>query len=162
MRREIRSNVILNIVWIALASVLYLIAIPYGKVKSLDPIGPNVFPQIISAVVVICAIANLITIYWNRNKDKTSKAGEETSNVSASYFMEVLAVIATSGLYIIVMPRVGYLISTVVLVFLLILIQKGIELKKNLLISCAFSLILYLLFSKVLNILLPQGFFTLL
>jgi hypothetical protein len=70
----------------------------------------------------------------------------------------MLLVLVVSGLYIWLMPAAGYLVATIFLIFLLIAVQGEVGLRVNILVSCGFALVLYLLFSKVLHILLPHGF----
>ena len=159
MATSVKGRIILNITWIIVAVTFYWISIPYAQVRTLDPIGPHVFPQIMSVIIILCALGNLLVIPLSRKakKKKEQPQGQEEGTGVAS-IIKIILVIATSGLYIIIMPWAGYLISTILLIFILIVIQGEIDLRKNILISCSFAIVLYLLFSKVLNILLPNSF----
>ncbi len=160
MTTTIRGRVILNIVWIIIAVIFYWVSIPYANIRTLDPIGPHVFPQIMSIIIIICALGNLLVIPLSKRykKKKKEQPQEQEEGVGIVRIIKIILVIATSGLYILIMPWAGYLISTILLIFALILIQGEIDLKQNILISCSFAIVLYLLFSKVLNILLPNSF----
>ena len=157
---KILGRGILNITWMILAGVIYWVSIPYANVKSLDPVGPHVFPQIMSIVIVACAAGNLLMMFLAALKPKLVdvdlKEGEG-EGIDFVSILKVIMVIAVSGIYIFIIHWAGYLISTVLLISSLMLIQGGIELKKNLLISFGFSLLLYVVFLKFLNILLPPG-----
>lgn len=157
-----RGRVILNIVWLTTGTIFYWTSLPYATAHTFDPIGPHVFPQLMSLTILICAIGNLVVLFFsNKNKiidqEKVRKEELEES-VDVKILIKILFVFIACVTYMFIMPLAGYLISTVLLIFATIGIQGGIELKKNILISFGFALLLYLVFSKVLHILLPNGF----
>jgi len=150
-----KSEIILNIIWIIIALSLFSIAIPYADMETLDPIGPHVFPQLMSILILICAAINLISIILTKETiiQKNKKVHIDTKNI-----VKLVLIISMGGLYILFMPWLGYLISTILLMFCLIVVQSGIKIWVNIYISISFSAILYLVFSMILNILLPHGF----
>lgn len=160
MTGKILGRIILNIVWIVIAVVFYWVSIPYADAKTLDPVGPHVFPQIMSVVIILCAGGNLLMMLLAVLKPKAVdvdlKEGKGEGIDFVSIFKVVL-VIAVSGAYIFIMQWAGYLISTIMLISSLMLIQGDVGLGKNLMISVSFSLFLYIVFLKFLNILLPAG-----
>lgn len=157
-----KGRVILNIIWLIVAIFFYGTSIPYATVRTLDPIGPHVFPQLMSLVIIICAIGNLVVLYIsNKNrKIEQEKARKEEleESVEIKTLNKILFSIIICLIYIIIIPYAGYLISTILLMFAMIGLQGGIELKNNILVSLGFALLLYLVFSRVLNIFLPNGF----
>ena len=158
----VRGRAILNIVWLTTATIFYWTSLPYATVHTLDPIGPHVFPQLMSLLISICAIGNLVVLFFsNKNKiidQEKVKKEELEESIDVEILIKILFVIISCVIYMLIMPFAVYLISTVLLIFATIGIQGGIELKKNILISFAFALLLYLVFSKILHILLPNGF----
>jgi len=148
-----KSKAVLNILWILAAAAFYWTSIPYSEARTFDPIGPHVFPQIMSGVIILCSLGNLLVIY------RHSKTGTDTPETfHPGDALRMLLVLVVSGLYIWLMPAAGYLVVTIFLIFLLIAVQGEVGLRVNILVSCGFALVLYLLFSKVLHILLPHGF----
>gem|GEM_PF-1297845 len=156
MTITIKSRVILNILWIVIAGAFYWVSMPYSEARTFDPIGPHVFPQLMSTVIILCSLGNLFMLFRESGKQGAdARAGEEFEPLN---FVKVLLVLAAAALYIWIMPMAGYFLGTAFLLFLVIQIQGNIGIKINFLVSCGFALMLYLLFAKVLHILLPHGF----
>jgi len=148
-----KSEIILNVIWVVLAASLFIIAIPYADMKTLDPIGPHVFPKLMSTVILICAIINLIIILLKR---ETSVQQDKKINIKIIF--QLVLIIVAGGLYIYIMPWLGYFLSTALLMICLIEIQREVKPWLNVFVSICFSMFLYLVFSRILSILLPHGF----
>jgi len=159
--KKLLGRVVLNLAWITIATVFYWIAVPYASVRTFDPVGPHVFPQIVSVIIIVCAVGNLFIIFLSTKKDKPLvvdiKEAQQIEGTDFRNLMKVVLIVILSGIYIVILNWIGYLLSTILLIFFLVLIQGGIKLSKNLMISCGFSLFLYIVFSRILNILLPEG-----
>ena len=155
MTISIKSKVVLNILWILIAAGFWWTSIPYSEARTFDPIGPHIFPQLMAGVIILCSLGNLVVLYRHSRPGMPEETPETFEPVNA---LKMILVLVASGLYIWLMPLTGYLIATMCMLFLLIVIQGDVSLKMNILVSCGFALVLYLLFSKVLHILLPHGF----
>ncbi len=155
MTITVKCKVVLNILWILIAAGFWWTSIPYSEARTFDPIGPHIFPQLMSGVIILCSLGNLVVLY-RHSKPGVAETAPETFEPSNA--LKMILVLVVSGLYIWLMPLTGYLIATICLLFLLIAVQGEVGLKVNILVSCGFALVLYLLFSKVLHILLPHGF----
>ncbi|MDI9390764.1 MAG: tripartite tricarboxylate transporter TctB family protein [Synergistota bacterium] len=159
--KKVMGEIILNIVWVIIAAVFYWLAIPYASVRTFDPLGPHVFPQIVSVVIIVCAVVNLFMIFLRMREDRSitvdAKGVQQAEGSDFQNFLKVALIVLISGVYILILNWIGYLLSTILLVFLLILIQGGTGFSKNLAVSCGFSLVLYILFSRVLKIILPES-----
>lgn len=148
-----KGEIILNVIWVIFAASVYIITIPYADIKTLDPIGPHVFPKLLSTVILICATINLILSLLKR---ETSI--QQDKKIDIKTIIQLVLIIIAGGLYITIMPWLGYFLGTALLMICLIEIQGGIKFWLNVSISMGFSMILYLVFSMILNILLPHGF----
>lgn len=156
MTISIKSRVILNILWIVIAGIFYWVSLSYTEARTFDPVGPHVFPQLMSTVIVICSLANIFLLFRKAARQGTNQTTYE--KVDTKNLLKVFFVMAAGALYIWIMPLAGYILGTALLIFLVIQIQGDIELKTNFLVSSGFAILLYLLFAKLLNILLPHGF----
>ncbi|MBL3539693.1 tripartite tricarboxylate transporter TctB family protein [Aminivibrio sp.] len=155
MTITVKSKVVLNILWILIAVGFWWTSVPYSEARTFDPIGPHIFPQIMSGVIILCSLGNLAVLY-RHSRQGIGEAAPETFEPANA--LKMFLVLVVSGLYIWLMPLAGYLIATIFLLFLVIAIQGEVSLKMNILVSCGFALVLYLIFFKVLHILLPHGF----
>lgn len=148
-----KGEIILNTIWLIFAASVYIITIPYADIKTLDPIGPHVFPKLMSVVILICATINLISAILKR---ETSI--QKDKKIKIKIIIKLVLIIISGGLYIYIMPWLGYFLSTALLMICLIEIQGGIKLWLNVSVGTGFSMFLYLVFSKILSVLLPHGF----
>lgn len=148
-----KSEIILNVIWVVFAASVYIITIPYADIKTLDPIGPHVFPQLMSNIILICATINIILILLKR---ETSI--QKDKKVKIKIIIKLVLIIIAGGLYIYIMPWLGYFLSTALLMICLIGIQGGIKPWLNVSVSMGFSMFLYLVFSRILSVLLPHSF----
>jgi hypothetical protein len=113
-----------------------------------------------SVVIIVCAGGNLLMMLLAALKPKAVDVDLEEGKGEGIDFVsifKVVLVIAVSAAYILIMQWAGYLISTILLISSLMLIQGDVGFGKNLMISFGFSLFLYIVFLKFLNILLPAG-----
>jgi putative tricarboxylic transport membrane protein len=148
-----KGEIILNTIWVIFSASLFVIAIPYADIKTLDPIGPHVFPKLMSVVIFICAIINLISVILKRETGI-----QQDKKINIKNIIQLVLVIIAGGFYIVIVPWLGYFFSTALLMIGLIEIQKEVKLWLNIFVSVSFSMFLYLVFSMILNILLPHGF----
>lgn len=113
-------------------------------------IGPKAFPYITAALLIICGIGLLIT----GNKKSAPVYNKEQTKRLALVIGVILA-------YIIAMDLIGFLIPTFVTAFLLCtMFAKGktdVALWKRLLFAALVDGIIYVSFTVLLNMQLPQG-----
>ena len=113
-----------------------------------DPLGPRIFPTILGISMAACGAYLLI---------KPEPRGAQPILVRGS-FIQVLILCALLLLYAISLPWLGYLLATLLLVWMAALIMGERSLIKGLVISALFSTGVFLLFTRVLTIPLPLGF----
>jgi putative tricarboxylic transport membrane protein len=114
-----------------------------------DPLGPRIFPTILGISMAACGASLLI---------KPEPRGAQPILVRRS-FIQVLILCALLLLYAISLPWLGYLLATLLLVWMAALIMGERSLIKGLVISAVFSTGVFFLFTRVLTIPLPLGFF---
>ncbi|QAT50117.1 tripartite tricarboxylate transporter TctB family protein [Caproiciproducens sp. NJN-50] len=170
---------------LALSSIFYLLQIPKinaFKGTGATPLDNHFVPGLWGGVMLVLALF-LIFRGWRNSKRfakpaaSDSSAVQEKSAAPAEPFWkklwesiwdrrEVVGSFILMTLYVALMESVGFIITTIVYLFLQILLLTPVEKwKKNIvpavLTSAVVSVALFEIFNKFLNVLLPSGIFSL-
>lgn len=112
-------------------------------------LGPDFFPKIISIILFI--LSAILFVGSIRNKDKKS-----IYNPNMKYTFMVIFAFAV---YVFLIDRIGYLISTIIFAFVVITILKSKSKILNIIFAIIFPVALYLLFTYAFKVSLPTGLF---
>lgn len=150
-----------NIVFYAVLSVISLFIefgiIPhYIKHKANALIGPELFPQLVTAILIVLSLMGLYAEYRAMKAEGGSFEGFTIS--FKSYLPHVLFLVS-GVVFLIAAPILGFLIAAVpFLLFLLFLFGSQRKLF-NLFLSIVYPVALFLIFSQVLRISFTAGIF---
>lgn len=113
-------------------------------------LSPSIFPVIVSAVIIALGAGQ---IYKTRTAATTPDAeGKNKVDVKA-----VASVFLLCVLYVVAMPYIGFLLSTMLYLFLFLLLLREKSRLMICLVPIVTSLAVYLLFSKGLSVMLPAA-----
>ena len=114
--------------------------------------GPALFPTVLAVLFIFCGIG--LIIQGIRQREKLLKF--DTGALTLSGFLNILIVLATIVCYIFFVEYVGFLIFSFLV---LLILMKWLQVKtlSSLLMSIGVTLVIYLLFAKMLLVPLPWG-----
>ncbi|MDU1911202.1 tripartite tricarboxylate transporter TctB family protein [Fusobacterium sp.] len=112
-------------------------------------LGPDFFPKIIAIILFI--LSGILFAGSIKNKDKKS--------IYNSNMRYTFMVIFAFAIYIFLIDRIGYLISTIIFAFVIITILKSKSKILNIIFAIIFPAALYLLFTYAFKVSLPTGLF---
>lgn len=112
-------------------------------------LGPDFFPKVIAVILFI--LSAMLFVGSIKNKDK--------KNIYNPNMKYTFMVIFAFAVYIFLIDRIGYLISTVIFAFVVITILKSKSKILNIIFAIAFPIALYLLFTYAFKVSLPTGLF---
>ena len=116
--------------------------------------GPDLFPGLIATVLCVCGGMLVVQGVKNRNGEPWLEAGDWVH--SARHVRSVVILVASVTAYIFGSETIGFLpLSTLTLG--LLMINQRMPLLKSLLLAVALSLVIHLLFYKLLRVPLPWG-----
>jgi hypothetical protein len=145
-----RAHVVVDIVALAL-SVLYLIgALGYPMGTAGQP-GPGRYPLFVGALLIIASIGSLVT-------DLLKPVKGELQLPKGRDLGRVLAVIAGTVAYVVLLPYAGHLIASVVTVFIVLQTMGLSSWPLKVGFTVVIALGSYYLFDVILNVPLPRGF----
>ncbi|WP_157812097.1 tripartite tricarboxylate transporter TctB family protein [Alteribacter populi] len=147
-------NLITGILSTLAGIVIYWTANGFGLGNSSDSLGPSFYPKLLAISFVILG---LILVWMSfRNKEvEQEKDQEEKKSFFHKGNLRVLMVIGTGIFYIIMMDLLGFIITTILLVILLMTITGERLWWKMGVTSVIVAFSLYLIFRNLLNVLLP-------
>jgi putative tricarboxylic transport membrane protein len=156
MNAEGRRDSILAIV-VALCALGYLyVDAQLPDVASGDPVGPRIYPALIGMGMLGSALAQLFDAY--RKRTLGGSPSEKTPGAERRYLLIGFVAVWTLAYYA-TLEWLGYLSSTTIFIFgLLIYFNPKMHLV-NAAIAIGFSVFIYALFTKFLLVELPHGLF---
>lgn len=109
-------------------------------------LGPDFFPKVVSIILFI--LSGMILIgNLKRTKENTKNSIDKNT----------LMIILLFAIYIFIMGKIGYLVSTILFAFSIISILKKDNIVLKIIYSILFPLGLYLLFTYAFKVSLPVG-----
>ena len=156
--------------WLAICvivgALIYLYADYQMPVTSMgDSLGPRAFPALVGCGLLLAGALLLIEAFSKSTVQKPSthtqtENGEPlTPKERRRQSLILIAMVAWTALYYTVFEEVGYLISTVVFLGVLLSYFNRGRYRVNLLTSVGFALVVNLIFTHMLNVPLPAGIF---
>ena len=118
-------------------------------------VGPQVFPTIIGIFIVLVAIGLAIEIFRG---NLGQPEGTEFGEIHAKTDWKTLGIVTGSILtYPFLIESAGFVVASTVVFFGVGFAYGARKFVKNFLIAIIFSLVVYLTFTKLLNVSLPAG-----
>ena len=142
------SDLVIGIGAVALGVVVVILASGLQKVKL--GIGPGGFPRFIGIMLILLGAAQLF---------KTLKNGIAAPSIKMEKqaLLLFLAAVAACFLYVMIVPTVGFLLATPVLLFVMLLLYGNRRLLFCAALSVVVTVSVWALFTKVFLIFLPTG-----
>jgi putative tricarboxylic transport membrane protein len=135
-------------------AILYLCADAVLKVPYIsDPVGPRAFPALIGVVLLFSGILLL----FERRTRKEQEVSSPVSSDSWRHQKVLIVILVWTALYYTAFEPVGYLLSTAIYILGLLTGFRHRATLSNILIAISFSLVVDLVFTKLLNVELPVG-----
>ena len=139
-----KKNLVLGLLLILICLIFYLMIF---QLRS----DVRLYPLFTTTIVLVFSIILLIQNHFTQLEE------EEEEEIEEIDIKQLLFVIVTSGVYVGLMNIVGYVVST--LVYLLVMLfGLKLEKKKAILIGVGFTIFIYVLFKVALKVPLPKGF----
>lgn len=148
MKKSRFSELIIGLGFTALGIVVIILASGLQKVKL--GIGPGGFPRFIGFAITLLGAVQLV-------KTLRNGVAKPEFHMEKKALLLFLASVAACVLYIILVPKLGFLICTSVLLYVMLLLYGNRHYVLCALLSVVFTAAVWLLFTKVFLIFLPSG-----
>ena len=145
------ANIVCAMLGIAFASYAIYLTTKFKQFVNV-PVGPEVFPRIMAAGLIICSVALLI-----QSLIKKTKEGAPTLSLRDRGIQRMLIAALMVVAFYLLWETAGFLILAPLLLFLLMLISDYRNYAVMAAVSLLVAVVVWLLFWKVLIIELPLG-----
>ncbi|EMR07001.1 Tripartite tricarboxylate transporter TctB family protein [Bhargavaea cecembensis DSE10] len=157
--KNIQSGIFLLVV-----SVVMFAATLSFKQLTTSQVGPAFMPQIISVLIGLMSIAIIIEGYrkvkYGTEGDPEEEGEEDQDTAKEVSYRPVILSFVLMAIYVAVMPVVGFLITTMLYMFLQMMILSSKPDRRWMLfaiVSVVASSVIYYVFRNVFYIMLPSG-----
>lgn len=164
-----KSNIVIGIILLALSAFYYLSTRGFPPPTVTENLGAGFFPKLLSMLLAFLAIMLILGSLFSQSTsgqegEKATISGGErleedsfaTEGISYKF---LLGTIGVSILYVILLPVIGYVIVTPLFLIAMIRLLGKKKWLHNIAISILLTVSLYLLFGKMLGVVLPPGLF---
>ena len=145
MLKTMKVSVWAGIVLVFLSMIFLAESFAYEYTGDFGP-GPGFFPTWLSGILLVLSL-----VYLYQSVRSSTHDGDPMPSRKAQ--KKILIILGCMALYLILLPYLGFVLSSTVFLFLLLF--KGYKWYTNLLISVAASLILFVVFDQLLGVQLP-------
>ncbi|MDW0116126.1 tripartite tricarboxylate transporter TctB family protein [Sporosarcina thermotolerans] len=158
--RDVQSGIFLLVVSV----IMFSATLSFKKLTS-TAVGPAFMPQIIAGLIALMAIAIIIqgirSVKAEREKESSADAVVEKDPKDEVTYRPVILSFILMAVYVVVLPFVGFLITTAVYMFTQMMILSDKPERRWLLfavVSVVSSATIYYVFRNVFYVMLPNGF----
>ncbi len=161
MNREVKENRIASVAFL-LFSLAYLAMAFFtiGQPASRQSLGPDAFPKVIGALMVLLSAAYMFQSFRGRGKEDEERAAIIGADDKLSSYMDVKTVGIMLGLalvYAFAFERLGYPISTFLMFMAGVFVLDRRHLVRDAIVALVASFGLYFAFVYLLRVQLPPG-----
>lgn len=145
---------------VCLATSLGLFAATIGlpEASMLVPVGPAFYPRIVLGISALLSAILIATDFIGRARQPARPAGEPVN------YRLVLITFAIIGIYIALLPYLGFRVATFAFVAILQVVLEPPRSRKSwlrvVIVALVTTLVTYLVFERYLSVLLPRGRWT--
>ena len=157
MKRLMSKDRWISVGAIAFSAIIYFMATKFPK-SVLDKIGPSLFPQFLAGIIAACSVILFITAGPDKRTDEERAADWE--KFKGKDWLGLLITLADLVFFLFAFKRLGFILTSIIFTMVSVLyFDKDRPLKQRLIhgaiFAVVFTAIIYLLFAKVLRVLLP-------
>jgi hypothetical protein len=148
---------------VCLAISLFMLVLTFGlPPATMVPIGPAFYPRVVLSLTAVLSIILIgLDVYASRTRPGAPVQAEPAQTGPAPNYRLVLATFVLFGLYIALIPKLGFRISTFLFVLALQITlewpQSRMRWALAVAIAIATALICFFIFEDYLLVLLPRG-----
>lgn len=152
-----KGNIVTGIICALLAIYILVTSMGYPTAEAYGTgvPGPGLWPGLIAALLLITSIGLIVGTFMTK-KDSFGELNLWTPDTKRAYISMAILIV-----YVLVLPTVGFIISSVVMLIVFIQWFSKMKIWKTILVSVAATLAVYFVFKSLLDVPVDFGMFCL-
>ncbi len=147
-----RNDIVFGVVFACLGIFIFTQTFSYPSLEKGHP-GPGLFPNLLAVLFIAFGVALIL------KTKKSSAAEEENANLPVNRKVSnALSVLGVIVVYVSVVDRIGFLVTSALLLFILMK-KLGAPVLRSAISSVAITVFIDVMFLKILRVPLPPGIF---
>lgn len=146
-----KANYVVILILTIFTALVFYLSSQLPDLSSGSVTGPEFFPNLLAITLVFLLV--LLFISTVRMKENTEL--ELLSPIAIKTYKTMVIILT----YLLAMNYLGFIVSTVILLFVLLSFLGRFDLIKNLIISVGATAVIYIIFKIILSVPIPSGFF---
>ena len=142
------GEVIISIILAIISIVFFVISGSFTAPVNPVDIGPSAFPRLMAGITVVLAVVQILLSVRKSKANDADKA-------SFGYWQGCIAGFALMCVYAFLMPMLGYYVVTPPFIFAVMVLMGNRKWLQMILVTLGFTLFAFLVFTKLLGVMLP-------
>lgn len=122
-------------------------------------VNTRFMPYLLTILILICGLTDIVKGLFLIRREPEQAAEEETAGIKKSGYLRVAAAAAGVALWLILLPKLGFMLASVLLTAGIMLLAGNKSWIQIVLVSLILTIAVYCVFKLALNLKLPQGLF---
>lgn len=161
MNRDQKVSIATGIVFFAYGAWMFAGGLSITAAGKSGDYGPGFMPRLVGLIVIFLSVMLVFTTWWGVRRNPGEKQTPGEVQGGRYNYRSIFLSIALLGLYMVTLEPAGFILSSIVYLFLQMLIIANKPTRKQLLLFVVISLIVPIvvdyIFVTVFSLLLPDG-----
>ena len=157
MKKHLNQEHLIGIVCLGIAFFVLLITPSFPKGQAnINITGPAFFPNLLAYIFILCGVYEIVIGFFQEQGRIDINFAHFWASVRSPQVTNVLLIIGLLVLFILFFERLGFVVCTFLLLFILIH-RLGVPLLHNLVYTISFVVMILVIFGRLFSISLPSG-----
>lgn len=157
MKKQLNQEHLVGIVCLMIALFVLLITPSFPKGQAnMNMTGPAFFPNVLAYILILCGIYEIIIGFFQEPGRIDMNFAHLWAGLRSPQIVNVLLIVLSLIFFILFFERLGFVVCTFLILFL-IMSRLGVPLLKNLVYTICFVVMILVIFGRLFSISLPSG-----
>jgi hypothetical protein len=161
LNKDQKVSIITGIAFLAYGAWMFAGGLSIRVIGKSGDYGPGFMPRLVGMIVIFLSAMLVFTTWWGMRRNPVEKKTSDKMQTERYDYRSILLSIALLGLYMVTLEPAGFVLSSIVYLFLQMMIIANKPARKQLLLFVLISLIVPVvvnyIFVTVFSLLLPDG-----
>lgn len=155
--KKLNQEHIIGIICLVISTIILFLtrSFPKGQ-ENINISGPAFFPNLLAIIFILCGIYEVIIGFFQETGHIDMDPKHLMEGIRKPEVINIILIIGLILFFIFFFEKVGFILCTGILIFVL-MARLGVPILKNLLYTISFIVIILIIFGRLFSISLPSG-----